>query len=308
MNTTRIIRASHLGMCFGVRDALTLATETATHLPKDQRLNILGDLVHNPVVLGQLDELGVHTHTHDGLPTQPGAPVMITAHGTSDSRRQSLKDQGFRVLDATCPLVHRAHAALRKLVQNGFHPVVIGQRHHVEVRGLTGDFPEASIVLTEADIDGLPSHTKLGIVSQTTQPIDFVRYIVQRIRDRFPNSEVLFKDTVCQPTKDRQIAAQSLAQQADVVVVIGGPHSNNTRQLADRCRKDCPRVHTISTAAELDPTWFHEGDTIGLTAGTSTPDTVIDTIECALRRMTIDNPMLTQAPHSESKLAESSNR
>jgi 4-hydroxy-3-methylbut-2-en-1-yl diphosphate reductase len=308
MKTTRIIRASHLGMCFGVRDALTLATETATHLPKEQRLNILGDLVHNPVVLSQLEELGVQTHPHDALPPQPGSPVMITAHGTSDTRRQSLKDQGFRVLDATCPLVHRAHAALRKLVQNGFHPVVIGQRHHVEVRGLTGDFPEASIVLTETDIESLGPYTRIGVVSQTTQPIDFVRNLVQRIRERFPDSEVLFKDTVCQPTKDRQIAAQSLAQQADVVVVVGGPHSNNTRQLAERCRKDCPRVHTVSTAAELDPTWFHQGDTIGLTAGTSTPDGIVDTIEYALRRMALENAAPTPRPQAASEMVESPNR
>jgi 4-hydroxy-3-methylbut-2-enyl diphosphate reductase len=123
------------------------------------------------------------------------------------------------------------------------------------------------------------------MVAQTTQPVALVRRLVDRLRRRFPGSEVRFVDTVCQPTKDRQLAAEKLARGCDVVVVVGGPGSNNTRRLADTCRVLCPRVHQVADAGGIDPAWFAGADTVGLTAGTSTPDDVIDAVEAALRRI-----------------------
>jgi 4-hydroxy-3-methylbut-2-enyl diphosphate reductase len=124
---------------------------------------------------------------------------------------------------------------------------------------------------------------KFGVISQTTQPIEKVRRLVQQLREHFPTAEVRFADTVCQPTKQRQTAAIELAQQSNVVLVIGGAHSNNTRELVRTCSEFCDRVHHIETEAELTADWFHPGDTVGITAGTSTPDKVIEAVENRLQ-------------------------
>jgi 4-hydroxy-3-methylbut-2-enyl diphosphate reductase len=182
-------------------------------------------------------------------------------------------------------LVHRAHQALKKLVAAGFHPLVIGQAGHVEVRGLTEDHPECDVVLTESEVDLLPERPRYGVVSQTTQPVARVRELIAHLSQRFPGSEVRWIDTVCQPTKDRQTAAENLASRCDVVLVIGGIHSNNTRRLVDTCRSRCARVHWLQTSHDLDPAWIRETDTVGITAGTSTPDSVIEAIEMALKNL-----------------------
>jgi 4-hydroxy-3-methylbut-2-enyl diphosphate reductase len=171
------------------------------------------------------------------------------------------------------------------LTANGFHPVIIGKRDHVEVRGLTEDLAECEIVLDEADIWQLRERPRFGVISQTTQPIEKVRQLVQLLRERFPNSEVRFVDTVCQPTKQRQTAAIELAQKADVIIVIGGAHSNNTHELVKTCSQFCLRVHHVQTAEDLRREWFFAEDTIGITAGTSTPDSVIDAVERLLRQI-----------------------
>jgi len=147
------------------------------------------------------------------------------------------------------------------------------------VRGLTGDLDEFDIVLDDADVQALRDRPRFGVAAQTTQPIDKVRRLVGLIRERFPNSEVRFIDTVCQPTKQRQNAAVELAQQCDVVVVIGGANSNNTRELVNTCARYCARVHHVQSADDLRRQWFAESDTIGITAGTSTPDNVIAEVE-----------------------------
>ena len=161
--------------------------------------------------------------------------------------------------------------------------MVIGKAGHVEVRGLTEDLAEFDIVLTEADIALLKERPRYGVTAQTTQPIEKVRDLVRLMAGRFPRSEVKFVDTVCQPTKQRQAAAVELAQQCDVVLVIGGQHSNNTRELAATCQTHCSRVHHIQGAGDLQSEWFEGAGTIGLTAGTSTPDRIVDAVEWWLR-------------------------
>ena len=275
----KIIRAAHLGMCFGVRDAIALALKTSQRAP----LTVLGDMVHNETVLTELRASGIRFEQQpDKVLTQT---VMITAHGASDRALVETRRRGFEVLEATCPLVHVAHRSLKKLVAEGFHPVVIGKRGHVEVRGLTEDLAECDIILSTEDIAGLRERPRFGVMAQTTQPIETVRQLVEQIRARFPQSEVRFVDTVCQPTKQRQSAAMELAQQCDVVVVIGGAHSNNTHELVKTCARFCTRVYHVQTAADLCAEWFYDAETIGITAGTSTPDGTIDEIENFLRQM-----------------------
>ena len=196
-----------------------------------------------------------------------------------------VRASGFSVVEATCPLVHHAHQMLARLVREGFHPIIIGNRGHIEVRGMTGDLDNFDVVLTEADVMSLAERPRYGIVAQTTQPISKVRDLVELIRGRFSEAEVRFIDTVCQPTKQRQTAAVELARQCDVVIVIGGSNSNNTRELAATCSRDCQWVHHVPAASELRPEWFLEAETVGITAGTSTPDKLIDEVAQAIREM-----------------------
>jgi 4-hydroxy-3-methylbut-2-enyl diphosphate reductase len=275
----KILRAEHLGMCFGVRDAIALALDTARREP----LTILGDLVHNDTVLAELRASGIHFEQQSA--TVQTQTVMVTAHGASERAMNATRQRGLKLLQATCPLVHVAHRALTKLVREGFHPVIIGQRGHVEVRGMTEDLAEFEVVLSEADVAMLREQKQFGVIAQTTQPIEKVRRLVQLIRARFQNSEVRFFDTVCQPTKQRQSAAVELAQQCDVVIVIGGAHSNNTRELVQTCSQLCPRVHHVQTADDLRADWFFDDDVVGITAGTSTPDNAINEIEQRLQTM-----------------------
>jgi 4-hydroxy-3-methylbut-2-enyl diphosphate reductase len=164
----------------------------------------------------------------------------------------------------------------------------------VEVRGLTGDLDPGtfSVVLEDDDVLALDEHPRLGVTAQTTQPVEKVRRLVDLIRRRFPRSDVRFVDTVCKPTKDRQSAAIEMARQADVVIVVGGRSSNNTRELARACARYCDRVHQVQTDADLRPEWFDGADIVGLTAGTSTPDDVIDCVEARIR-LCADSPLPT---------------
>ena len=273
----KIIRAEHLGMCFGVRDAIALAHGQADAAP----LTILGDLVHNTTVLAALQAKGIAI-AHEAAQVKTHT-VMVSAHGASDRALASARGLGLHVVEATCPLVHAAHRAVAALVRDGYHPVIIGQRAHVEVRGLTGDLDDFDVVLDEQDVQALADHPRIGIAAQTTQSIEKVRHLVALIRRRFPQSDVRFFDTVCQPTKQRQSAALDLARQCDVVIVIGGANSNNTRELVNTCGRYCSHVHHVQTESDLRPEWFREAEAVGITAGTSTPDDVIDRIDRRIR-------------------------
>ena len=255
-----------MGWCFGVRDAVALVQREAVRGP----VTVLGELVHNESVNAALRDQGVQTrHPGERVETET---VVITAHGAAQRLIADVRQRAPRVVEATCPLVRAAHDALRVLVMTGYHPVIVGQRDHVEVRGLTGDLGEFDVVLADEDVRALPPRWQYGVVAQTTQPIERVKRLVQLMGERFPDSEVRLVDTVCLPTKQRQAAAVELAQQCDAVVVIGGRHSNNTRELVATCARYCRQVWRVESAADLRGEWFAGVATVGLTAGTSTPD------------------------------------
>jgi 4-hydroxy-3-methylbut-2-enyl diphosphate reductase len=264
-------------MCFGVRDAIELAVRRSDTAP----LTILGDLVHNDAVLASLRSRGIETANDPTRVTT--RTVMVTAHGASERSLARTRALGLEIVEATCPLVHVAHRAVQALVRDGYHPVIIGQRGHVEVRGLTEDLEAFDVVLDETDVLALAPRPRLGVASQTTQPIEKVRRLVACIRRRFADSDVHFIDTVCRPTKQRQAAAIDLARQSDVVIVVGGASSNNTRQLVETCTHYCARVHHVQTDADLCVDWFRGTETVGLTAGTSTPEDVVDRVESRIR-------------------------
>jgi 4-hydroxy-3-methylbut-2-enyl diphosphate reductase len=281
-HTIRVIRAEHLGMCFGVRDAIDLALHRAEAEP----LTIVGHLVHNDAVLDALRSKGIATVHEPAQVTTRTA--MVTAHGASERTLASTRALGLQVVEATCPLVRVAHRAIAALVRDGYYPVIIGQRSHVEVRGLTEDLDEFDVVLDESDALALTGRPRMGIAAQTTQPIDRVQRLVALIRRRFPQSDVRFIDTVCRPTKERQTAAVELARQCDVVIVVGGSNSNNTRELVTTCARYCPQVHHVQADADLRPDWLVGAHTVGITAGTSTPDEVIDRVERRIRELASD--------------------
>ena len=272
-----ILRADHLGMCFGVRDAIALARQYADAGP----LTVLGDLVHNDTVLDGLRARGiVFARAVEAVATPT---VMITAHGASARRLRSTRERGLAVVEATCPLVHVAHRAVAALVRDGYHPVIVGQRDHVEVRGLTEDLDAFDVVLDEDDVLRLEEHPRIGVAAQTTQPLPRVQQLATLIARRFPGADVRLADTVCRPTKQRQAAAVDLARRCTIVVVIGGANSNNTRELVKTCREHCARVHHVQSAGDVAAAWFRADDTVGITAGTSTPDATIDAVEDRIR-------------------------
>ena len=273
----RITRARALGTCFGVRDAIDAALSSSISTD----LTIVGQLVHNPQTVEKLHDAGVQMvdSIDDEIQTRN---VMITAHGAPASLKQKLSDRGHIVYDATCPLVLRVHQAIRRLVAEGWHPVVIGQPDHVEVRGIVGDLDEYTVISSVDDLTQLEGRSRVGIVCQTTHRIRQAREILEQIGQRFPTMEVEFIDTVCKPTKDRQEAVEELSLQVDVMIVVGGANSSNTLKLLKVCQENGITAHHIESQAQLEPEWFASADHVGITAGTSTPHEVIDQIHARL--------------------------
>jgi 4-hydroxy-3-methylbut-2-en-1-yl diphosphate reductase len=290
----KIQLAEHYGLCFGVRDAIAQAERLASQGP----LTILGELVHNPVVRERLTQRGVQEGALD-RGSAPTPQVMITAHGASDRKRAEWRAAGFGVADGTCPLVRHAHGQLGLLVGLGYFPVVIGKRGHVEVAGLTGDFPDAFVIESEDDIASLPSRERYGVISQTTQPLERVQALVAAIRAARPASEVRFTDTVCQPTKNRQNALRKLIAECDTLVVVGGRNSNNTVQLVTAAAVAGLTVFHIERPDELDPAWFFRAENVGLTAGTST---LKETVAAVHERLEEIARLLSAPVHPEATL------
>ena len=273
--------ARHYGMCFGVRDALRSTHDAAA---AEGEVTVLGQLVHNPVVDEGLKQLGVQKGRLEGKTDDGEGAVVITAHGVSDRELGRWENSGRPVVNTTCPLVRKAHTALATLVAEGYRPLVIGRPGHVEVEGLIGDFPDALVVQNFRDLLKLPSEARFGVVSQTTQPLDRVRDLVDQLRRCRPDCEVKFVDTVCQPTKDRQTALVDLCRECEMVVVVGGSNSNNTGELAAKAESLGARAVRVERAEDLERRWFRGVGSVGVTAGTSTLDETVQEVFERLKR------------------------
>jgi len=273
----KVSLASAMGTCFGVQDAINLAMSPEFH----SDLTIVGQLVHNPQVSESLKKNGVSLvpgiEDIDKIKTKK---VMITAHGTADKTKKQLDDAGFVVFDASCPLVMRVHQTIKSLVAKGYFPVVIGQEDHVEVKGIVGDLDEHVVINNEEDFSKIrkTGKRKLGIVSQTTQQTDRVEDLVKKIRALDYVDEVSFVNTICQPTRDRQVAVHELADQVDLMIVIGGFNSSNTKKLVQVCTEKGVGAHHIESFHQLNQEWFIGKQHVGITAGTSTPEDVINQV------------------------------
>ena len=277
----KVIRAEEMGMCFGVRDALR-----ATQSVRDPTLvTIHGELVHNPRVARQLGEAGFRQSREDSRDAAVRTPlVLITAHGVSNAERQRLAAANKALIDTTCPLVRRAHDAAQALRAEGRHVLLVGKAGHVEVRGIVEDLDSYDVIEAPDEV-GCYESRRLGIVCQTTMPPDVVADVCARVRRRNPLADVRVIDTVCRPTELRQRSVLDLVRRVDAVVVVGGRNSNNTRWLVKVCREhQTPALH-VESAEDLDPAWFADVRTVGLTAGTSTLDETIDEVHRALERI-----------------------
>ena len=283
----KVIRAAEMGMCFGVRDALKIAENVSD----PSQVTIHGELVHNPIVNQRLQEAGFHQSTEDSRCVSVHTPlVLITAHGISNAERDRLRVAGKPVIDTTCPLVRRVHDAAMELKSEGRHILLIGKRGHVEVQGIVEDLDSHDVISCPSEVRCYPSRN-LGIVCQTTMPPDVVTEICSHIQLHNPLANIRLIDTVCHPTKRRQSALQELLGRVDAVVVVGGRNSNNTRRLVQLCHDQLKPALHVESAEELDPAWFTDVETVGLTAGTSTLDETIDAVEKRLERMRGRTPL-----------------
>jgi 4-hydroxy-3-methylbut-2-enyl diphosphate reductase len=207
--------------------------------------------------------------------------LLVTAHGISDRERRRLEAAGKQLIDTTCPLVTRVHETARRLERSGHHVIVLGRPGHVEVRGIVGDLVGYTVVAVPDDVRAWP-YPKLGVVAQSTFMQATARQLVGLIERHNPRAAVVWEDTICDPTKRRVQALDELLSRVDAVVVVGGRNSHNTRQLVAACQARSIRAWHVQGAADLDPCWFLAGETVGLTAGTSTPDATIAEVRIAL--------------------------
>ena len=277
----KVSLANALGTCFGVEDAITMAMTPEF----GKNLTIVGQLVHNPQINESLKKNGVSLVSNiDAIDQIKTKKVMITAHGAAQKTKDKLEDAGFTVYDASCPLVMRVHKTIQSMVVKGYFPVVIGQQDHVEVKGIVGDLEDYLVISGEGDITKIEQagKRKLGIVSQTTLQVEKVEHLVSKIRDKSYVDDVYFVNTICQPTRDRQVAVRDLADQVDLMIVIGGYNSSNTKKLVQVCEEKNITAFHIESYSQLKKDWFYNRTHVGITAGTSTPEHVINEVHDAI--------------------------
>lgn len=282
-----VLRAEVTGMCFGVRDAL----RAIDRLDRPDEVTIHGQLVHNEVVLTQLGIRGFRMAGEDDREAIPETPnVLITAHGISDTERARLQSAGKTLIDTTCPLVKRVHEAAQKLQADGYFVLVVGRRHHVEVRGIVEDLAEYAIVERADDVRAYP-FSRIGVVCQsTTTPAAFAA-VVAALRVHNSNATLNVIDTICLPTREHQRTLDELLPKVDAMVVVGGRNSNNTRELVARAEAAAVPTYHVQDADDLIPDWFDGVNRVGLTAGTSTLDATLDAVEARIHSLANAEPL-----------------
>ena len=267
----RIEIAAHAGVCYGVERALSMAADAATSAPAP--VHTLGPLIHNPLVVKELEARGVGLA--ETLDDASSGSIIIRAHGVVPAVIEQARARDLTVLDATCPYVKRVHAAAEKLVREGYQLIVVGESGHPEVEGIMGHADGAARVVSCAnDLADLEISNRVGVVVQTTQTQATLAGVVSALLTRA--SEVRVINTICSATQERQQAASELASRADVMIVVGGKNSGNTRRLAQICAERCERTHHVEDACEIDSAWFTGAELIGITAGASTPSSHIE--------------------------------
>ena len=279
----RIEKAGGIGLCFGVRRAINMVEKAARERGK---VETLGAIVHNQPVLKRLTDIGVRIASE--VDDIKGNVVAISAHGVSPQLEDEIRGRHIDIVNTTCPYVHRAQVAARRLAKAGFWVIVYGDAHHPEVRGVLGWAEGRGVATLDenfiAKFNPLPR--RLGILSQTTQiPAHFTDFVKKLIDSALTkDSELRIVDTICHEIRERQASALELASRVDLMLVIGGHNSANTNRLAQLCSK-ITKTCLIETAEEIQPSWLQGQPRIGITAGASTAAQTIDEVVTGLEAM-----------------------
>lgn len=277
----KTILAAKAGFCFGVKRALDLVMKTAGET--SDNIYTLGPLIHNPQVVEDLTNKGIQV-VKDVSDISAGV-IVIRSHGVGPEVFSKAGDLGLQVVDATCPFVKKAQEMARELNEQGYQVIVVGDKEHPEVTGIVGWTDGKGIVVeTPEQAEEVPSMEKIGVISQTTQPEANFNKIVAVLRNKA--SEIKVVNTICHATMDRQNAAVELAQKVDAMIVIGGKNSANTIKLARLCTETGTPTLQVETAAELDRSWLEGKNIIGITAGASTPDWIIEEVRRLMEDVT----------------------
>jgi len=283
MRNVRIEKAEKLGLCFGVRRAVKLLKGAAARYGE---IETLGPVAHNRLLVETLASLGVRPVSH--LNQARGKILAITTHGTSPAILSEIKARHIRIIDTTCPIVRKAQNAARELAEAGFDVVIFGDAEHSEVKGLLGWAGDKGIAALDARQirKRRRSPSRLGVISQTTQiQSAFIKFGLQLMAMVGPKAdEIRIINTLCKVTQDQQEAAANLARQSQLMIVIGGTNSANTRHLVEMCSL-LTETHSIETADEVDITWLAGKLRIGVTAGASTPDESVEELIDKLRSL-----------------------
>ena len=292
-----IVLAEGAGFCFGVKRALDLTAKTIQDVGPAKPIHTLGPLIHNPQVVAQLQEQGVEVMEQPD-DTSSGV-VIVRSHGVAPKVMEELEELGYDVVDATCPFVHRAMRWAKQLKDEGYQVIIVGDRLHPEVQAILGYTDEtAHVVSTPQEIRKLPIASRVGIIAQTTQSVSNFKACVNELAGMVEDLRAF--DTICTATEQRQTSAWELAAQVDVMVVIGGRNSANTKRLAELCKEQGTATYHIETPEELESQWFVGVRRAGVTAGASTPDWLIEGVLTRMSEFTEEK--VAQA--TEEKVAE----
>lgn len=268
----KIELASSYGFCYGVKRAIEIAEEHKNSFT-------YGPLIHNKDEINRLKEgfnIGLVENIND---IKNDNAVVIRTHGIPKDELALLKKQKNKIIDATCPYVTTPQNIVKKMSGEGYSIVIFGDKKHPEIKGVVSyatKEEDAFIVLDPKELEELPLKNKVAIVSQTTKkPEDFAKIVSTLIQT---HKEVRVFNTICNATFENQDAAAELAKKADVMIVIGGKHSSNTKMLHSISEKDCPDSYLIENESELDPAWFSQKNLCGVSAGASTPDWIVQNV------------------------------
>lgn len=269
-----ILLAKDMGFCWGVRRAIDIMEKAAQD---HGEIISVGPIVHNPQVVKELEHQGIRT---DIRPEDNKHPVAITAHGVGPQVLDEVKATGAEIIDGTCPIVTRSQRWARKMADAGFAVLVFGDPNHREVKGVLGWAGDKAIAVRDGDPlpDDLPS--RVAVISQTTQsPERFADFVGQLMTTRVSEiSELRLINTLCNVTSGQQAAARELAQEVDLMLVVGGKTSANTRHLWEVCRQEEVTAYHIETADEIEAEWLSDCERLGVTAGASTPDSAVEAV------------------------------
>ena len=277
----KVTLARGSGFCFGVRDAVEMAHESADEHGK---VYMLGDIVHNEHVVNQLDGAGVMVV--DELAKVEDAPVLFRAHGTSTEVWKNAEKIGLNIIDATCPLVTQIHEEVKQLSEEDREVFIIGDHGHDEVIGIASQIEGATVLSSAAEAEPLRKMKKIGVVSQSTQTIENVQEILNVLVTKA--TDLRFINTICFPTTRNQQAIKHLAASNDIMIIIGSFTSANTKRLTSISEKINKNTYQVQTDSDLSLEWFKGIDTVGVSAGASTPDFLIQKVISRLNAISIE--------------------